>query len=171
MKDFILKGRVWKYSGDNISVNYFLSGKYDPIGNNPSESSKHVLEDVDSTFVQKVRKGDIIVGGKGFGVGKHHPNAIRALTYLGIAGFIAESFNPMFLEQCIDSGIPALAFKDIAPKLQTGDMLELNASTGEAKVTNRGIIIKTKPASEVILSILDAGGLEPYTLRRLGVHE
>lgn len=168
MGELILRGRVWKF-GDDVSVGSFLAPKYDTIGTKPEESSKHVLEESDPTFIQRVKKGDVIVAGKRFGSGKHHYFILAAMKYLGVAGYIAESFDPIFHHEAIDRGYAALPMKELSSKLNTGDEIELNPRTGEARILNRNITIKAEPVSEVLLSIVEAGGLEPYTLRRMGV--
>jgi len=53
--------------------------------------------------------------------------------------------------------------------VENADLLELNLRTGQAKKLTKDISIMERPVSEILLSILEAGGVEPYTLRRLGV--
>lgn len=166
----ILKGRVWKF-GDNVRSNYFLSGKYDPVGRlgKYSELVQHILEDVDPTFVQKVQRGDVLVAGKAFGTGKHLGGLIGAFKVLGIGGVIAEGFSAAWERDSINTGFPAVVYNEIRHNVETGDLLELDLSATEAKNLTRGITIKVTPTPEGIIAILEAGGLRSYTLHRLGV--
>src|SRR3972149_6072456 len=105
----ILKGKVWKF-GDHMHTHYFLAGKYDPIvrAGRYGELVQHILEDVDPGFVQKVRKGDLLVAGRGFGTGKHVRGLIGAFQALGIGGIIAESFSAEWERSTINAGLPSL---------------------------------------------------------------
>ncbi|OCK57401.1 hypothetical protein [Bradyrhizobium sp. LMTR 3] len=168
MNTLTLKGKVWKY-GDNLSVYYFFPPIYEMLGiaEQPEELAKHFLEEVDPHLVRQVEGGDVLVAGKGFGQGKHHFYYISAFQELGFGGFVAESFHPQFQRECIDRGIPAIAYPDLPSKVESGDLLELNLRTGKGNVLNRSVAISLVPAPQVLLSILAAGGLKPYTLQKL----
>ncbi|QQN65408.1 hypothetical protein JIR23_06440 [Bradyrhizobium diazoefficiens] len=168
MNALTLKGKVWKY-GDNVSVYYFFPAIYEMLGvaEWPEELAKHFLEEVEPHRVEQVESGDVLVAGKGFGQGKHHWYYIDAFQKLGFAGFVAESFHPQFQRECIDRGIPAIAYPDIPSKLESGDVLELDLRTGKGSVLNRAVAISVGPTPQVFLSILAAGGLKPYTLQKL----
>jgi 3-isopropylmalate dehydratase small subunit len=163
-----LKGKVWKY-GDNVSVFYFFPAKYEMLGiaGQPEKLARHFLEEVDPHLIDQVEAGDVLVAGKGFGQGKHHWYYTNAFRKLGFAGFIAESFHPQFQRDCIDRGIPAIAYKHIPSKVEFGDLLELDLRTGKGNVVNRSTVITVMPAPEIFISILAAGGLKPYTLQKL----
>lgn len=168
MNTLTLKGKVWKY-GDHVSVYYFFPAIYEMqcIAGQPEELAKHFLEEVDPRLVTQVEQGDVLVAGTGFGQGKHHYDYINAFQKLGFAGFLAKSFHPQFQRECIDRGIPAIAYADLPSKVEWGDLLELDLRTGNGNVLNRGIAIDVEPIPEVFLKILAAGGLKPYTLRKL----
>lgn len=168
MNTLTLKGKVWKY-GDHVSVYSFFPAIYEMLGiaAQPEELAKHFLEEVDPHLIQLVEVGDVIVAGRGFGQGKHHYYYINAFHKLGFAGFVAESFHPQFQRECIDRGIPAIAYRDIPSKVESGDVLELDLSTGKGNVLNRAVTISVEPTPQVFLSILAAGGLKPYTLKKL----
>ncbi|MCK1757012.1 hypothetical protein IVA78_17765 [Bradyrhizobium sp. 137] len=168
MNTLTLKGKVWKY-GDHVSVYYFFPAIYEMLGiaGQPEELARHFLEEVDPELVRKVEAGDIIVAGKGFGQGKHHYDYINAFQKLGFAGFLAESFHPQFQRECIDRGVPAIAYPDLPSKVTSGDLLELDLRTGKGNLLNRSVALGVGPTPQVFLSILAAGGLKPYTLQKL----
>lgn len=167
MNNLTLKGKVWKY-GDHVSIYSFFPAVYEMLGiaAKPDELAKHFLEE-DPHLIQQIKFGDVIVAGTGFGQGKHHLYYINAFQKLGFGGFIAESFNPQFQRSCIDRGIPAIAYRDLPSKVESGDLLELDLRTGKGNVLNRAVAIGLEPAPQVFLSILAAGGLKPYTLQKL----
>lgn len=168
MSTLTLRGKVWKY-GDHVSLYYFFPAIYETMGiaRRPEELAKHFLEEVDPNLVDQVAVGDLLVAGKGFGQGKHRYYYINAFRALGFAGFIAESFHPQFQRDCIDRGIPALTYPELPSKVETGDIVEMELRTGKANVLNRGLEISVGSTPQVLLSILEAGGLKPYTLQRL----
>ncbi len=49
----------------------------------PKELAKHIMEDADPNFVNKIEKGDIIVAGKNFGSGSSREHAPIALKEAG----------------------------------------------------------------------------------------
>ncbi|OSI80354.1 hypothetical protein, partial [Bradyrhizobium canariense] len=107
--------------------------------------------------------------GKGFGQGKHHYDYINAFQKLGFAAFLAESFHPQFQRECIDRGMPAIAYPEIPSKVNSGDLLELDLRTGRGHILNQDVPITVEPAPQVFLSILAAGGLKLYTLQKLAI--
>lgn len=169
--EILLKGRVWKF-GDDVAVHQLIPSQYDSlvVANKHAELASHVLDAIEPTFRERVQKGDLIVAGKRFGGGKHQLGVINALTKLGVAAFLAESINPVFQRTAIDSGVPAIVCKVLPSKVETGDLLELNLRTGHGVNITKNVPISETPAPSILLSILEAGGLEAYTLRRIGVH-
>ncbi len=59
----MMKGKAFKF-GDNISTDHIVPGRLLHLRSNLPELAKHVLEDADPTFAQRVKKGDFVVGGK-----------------------------------------------------------------------------------------------------------
>ena len=88
----MLHGRAFKF-GDDISTDHIIPGRYAYLRSNLPELAKHVMEDADTTFVSRVNKGDIIVGGSNFGLGssrEHAPLIIKINVLLVYnTGFIA----------------------------------------------------------------------------------
>jgi len=164
----ILQGKVWKV-GDNISSDHFISPKYDSMGRKGqyAELALHILEDKDPNFIEKVQRGDLIVAGRSFGSGKHLGSLIGAFKELGIEGVIAKSFSAAWERASINAGLPALLDKGIQLMVETGDVLRIDLASHEACNVTQGSTVKISPVSTVIYQILQAGGLEPFTLLRL----
>jgi 3-isopropylmalate/(R)-2-methylmalate dehydratase small subunit len=57
----MIEGKVFKY-GDNVNTDVIYPGKYVYTIMDPDEMAEHALEDLDPDFINKVNKGDIIVG-------------------------------------------------------------------------------------------------------------
>lgn len=142
----ILRGRAHKF-GDNINTDYIISGKYKFKTLDMNELAKHVMEDVDPHFCEKVKPGDFIVAGRNFGCGSSREQAPRALWAAGIQGGSRSVFCPrIFFRNAINCGLAALEC-DTSP-IEDGDELEIDLLTGKVVDHSQGIEIKTQlPAS------------------------
>lgn len=73
------RGTVFRY-GRDIDTDVIIPARYLNTSD-PAELAKHCLEDLDKTFVSRVKPGDIIVADENFGCGssrEHAPVAIKA---------------------------------------------------------------------------------------------
>ena len=59
------KGTVFQY-GDNVDTDVIIPARY-LNSSDPAELAQHCMEDIDTTFMTKVQKGDIIVARKNYG--------------------------------------------------------------------------------------------------------
>ena len=90
-------GKVFKY-GDNVDTDVIIPARY-LNSSDPKELAQHCMEDIDTGFVKKVQKGDIIVADKNFGCGssrEHAPLAIKAAGCVGITAYLLQGLvnNP-----------------------------------------------------------------------------
>jgi len=159
-------GRVWKY-GDDVNTDVIFPGKYTYTVTDPKEMAKIALEDLDTDFAKNVQMGDVIVCGKNFGCGSSREQAASCLLYAGVGAVIAKSFARIFFRNCINFGLPALTSAEAVQNLKNGDHIEIDMEKGEIK-TESGVY-KFPPLPKEIVGIFDAGGLIPYTQRKLGI--
>jgi len=55
----MLKGKARRFSqNDDINTDYIISGRYKFKTLDPMELAKHVMEDLDPNFVNRIEKGD-----------------------------------------------------------------------------------------------------------------
>lgn len=161
-----IKGRVWKY-GDDINTDVIFPGKYTYTVTDPKEMAKIALEDLDPEFADNVQKGDIIIGGKNFGCGSSREQAASCLVYAGVGAVIAKSFARIFFRNCINFGLPALTSAEAVDAIQNGEIIEID--TDEGKITSKAVSFDFPPLPEEVVGIFKAGGLIPYTKRKLGL--
>ena len=83
----MLRGRAFKF-GDNISTDHIIPGRLLHLRSNLPELAKHVLEDADSTFAQRVKEGDFVVGGKNFGLGSSREHAPLVIKMAGVSAIL-----------------------------------------------------------------------------------
>jgi len=162
-----LVGRVWLV-GDRLSAHDMVPGRYDPLimAHRWDEVREHVLEDRLPGWAEAVRQGDVLVGGIAMGAGKHHFAILEMLRRMGVVGYLAESFSPLFQRACIDLGIPAVAFHH-QRLLSDGDVVELDIATGRGRNRSTGVAFAEPPVSALLEEIVDAGGWPAYVVSRL----
>ena len=100
------KGYAIKY-GDNVDTDVIIPARY-LNSSDPAELALHCMEDIDKDFVNKVKKGDIMVGGKNFGCGSSREHAPIAIKASGISCVIAETFARIFYRNSINIGLPIM---------------------------------------------------------------
>ncbi len=155
----MLTGRAFKF-GDDISTDHIIPGKYAYLRSNLPELAKHVMEDTDSTFTARVKPGDFIVGGNNFGLGSSREHAPLVIKMAGVKAILAKSVARIFFRNAINLGLPVLICN--TDEIADGDMLEIDLEAGLIldRTNNKSLTFGKIP--EVMLHILDEGGLLPY---------
>ena len=156
--------KVWKY-GDNINTDMLFPGKYVYTCNTPEEIKPHLLEDLDPSFAKNVKEGDIIFAGKNFGCGSSREQPVIGLKAVGITGVVAESFARIFYRASINQGLLLIECPEAVKKYSIGDKISLDIEKGIINIGNRTFSFPKLPKE--ILAIRDAGGLLPYTRKKL----
>ncbi len=155
----MLKGRVFKF-GDSISTDHIIPGRLLSLRSNLPELAKHVLEDADPTFAQRVKKGDFVVGGNNFGLGSSREHAPLVIKMSGVSAVLAKSVARIFYRNAINIGLPVLICD--TNNIKDGDELEVDLRTGRIRDLTNGTELYSSGMPEIMLRILDAGGLVPY---------
>ncbi len=154
-----LRGYAWKFS-DNISTDLIAPGRYFHLRSNLEELAKHTLEDADPDFVKKIKKGDIIVGGKNFGLGSSREHAPTIIKISGISAVIAKSFARIFFRNAINVGLPVIICD--TDKIESGDELQINLTQGKIENVTKKIKLEFPPLPEIMQKILEKDGLVNY---------
>ena len=158
------KGRVWKY-GDNVNTDVIFPGKYTYSILEPEEMARHALEDLDPGFAQKVKPGDVIVAGRNFGCGSSREQAATCLKYAGVQAVVAKSFARIFFRNAINQGLPVLQSEEAVDSIKDGEKIEIDFDRGSIKAARGDFTFP--PFPESVMGILEAGGLIPYTKKKL----
>ncbi len=151
-----MQSRVWKF-GKDIDTDLIIAARYLSTSD-PKELAKHVMEDADADFVNKIKDGDIIVAGENFGCGSSREHAPIALKAAGIAAVIAPTFARIFYRNAFNMGLPIFELQD-ADEIKEGDVLSIDAQDGKIinKTTNK--IYLFKPIPKFMQQLISSGGL------------
>src|SRR3990170_2528918 len=155
----MLKGKVFKF-GNDISTDHIIPGRLAQLRSNLPELAKHVMEDADPTFASRVKPGDFIVGGSNFGLGSSREHAPLVIKMAGVSAILAKTVARIFFRNAINLGLPVLICD--TNKINDGDELEVDLVAGTVRDVNNGNLLTFGKIPEVMLRILDEGGLIPY---------
>lgn len=159
-----IKGKAWNY-GNDVNTDFILPGRYLELTDN-YKLAEHAMEGIDPKFAKAVKKGDIIVGGRNFGLGSSREHAPIALKYSGVDVVIAESFARIFYRNAFNVGLAAIECPNISKEVKTGDNVEIDLNSGII-ILNNGSKLKINPLPTFMITLLNEGGLVPYIHKHL----
>ena len=154
-----MKGKAHRF-GDDVNTDYIIAGRHKFKTLDMDELACHVMEDLDPDFCSRLEKGDFVVAGRNFGCGSSREQAPLALKHAGVGAVLADSFARIYFRNSINNGLPALVCD--TSEIEDGDDLELDLEKGVVTNLSRGQEIGCDPLPEVMLDILNEGGLIPY---------
>lgn len=151
------KGLVIKY-GDNIDTDVIIPARYLSTSV-PEELAKHCMEDIDTSFAGRVKKGDIMVGGANFGCGSSREHAPIAIKASGISCVIAKDFARIFFRNAINIGLPILECPEASADIDEGNEVEIDFDTGVITNVTKGKSYQAAAFPPFMQEIISAGGL------------
>ena len=153
-------GTVHKY-GDNVDTDVIIPARY-LNSSDPAELAKSCMEDIDPDFVNRVKKGDIMVANKNFGCGSSREHAPIAIKESGISCVIASTFARIFYRNAINIGLPILECDQAVKSIEAGDKLEVNFDTGVIKNLTKNEEYQGEAFPEFMQKIINSNGLIGY---------
>lgn len=151
------KGKVFKYP-DNVDTDVIIPARYLNTPN-AAELALHCMEDIDKTFVSRVKTGDVMVAGFNFGCGSSREHAPLVIKTCGCGCVIAKSFARIFYRNAINIGLPILECEQAAEEIADGDTVEVNFDTGVITDITTGKSYTAQPFPPFIQQIIKSGGL------------
>ena len=151
------KARVWKF-GDNINTDLILPNVAFYL--TPQEQLRYVFRANRPGWVDDVQPGDILIGGKNFGMGSSRP-AARNLKNLGLACLVAHSINGLFYRNAVNFAFPAMECTGVQESFDEGDIAEVDFEIGTVTNVSSGKSLPGRTIPPQLLKIVDAGGIFP----------
>jgi 3-isopropylmalate/(R)-2-methylmalate dehydratase small subunit len=155
--------KAWVY-GDNVDTDVLAPGQYMKFG--IEEIARHCLEMVDPAFATGVKPGDVMVGGRNFGVGSSREQAPAALRHLGLVAVIAQSFAGLFYRNCFNVGLLALTCPE-GKRIRAGDAIRFDAAAGRIENITTGETLVCEPIAPHLMALVQDGGLLAQLEKRL----
>jgi 3-isopropylmalate/(R)-2-methylmalate dehydratase small subunit len=160
------KGNAWTF-GRNVNTDLIFPKAWFRPTYAPGEMASHLMVGIDQDFPQKVRRGDIIVGGQNFGCGSSREEAAAAMKEAGVAAVVAPSFGRLFTRNAINVGLPIVSLPRIDEHIQQGDLIEIDLSAGWLRNLRSGYEVRLPPMAPDSLKLIEDGGIANYTRRVL----
>ena len=161
----LLKGKVWRF-GDDIDTDAIIPARYLNTSD-PKELARHVMEDADREFPDKVEAGDVIVAGKNFGCGSSREHAPIAIKAAGIQAVVAKSFARIFYRNAFNIGLPIFESAEASEKVKGGDVVEVDAGTGTIRNLTTGEQYTANPIPPFMQELIASGGLIEWIKKKM----
>ncbi len=155
------KARVW-IVGDNINTDLILPNKAFYMTH--EEQAQYVFHANRPGWAQQVRQGDILIGGRNFGMGSSRA-AARSLKNLGLSCLLAESLNGLFLRNCVNFAFPALECPGVHAAFSEGEEAEVDFENARVRNITRKQSLTGKPLPASLMALVQAGGVYPLLER------
>ena len=152
--------KIYKYK-DNVDTDVIIPARY-LNSFDAKELASHAMADIDPTSATTVEKVDIIVAGQNLGCGSSREHAPLCLKTAGVKCVIAKSFARIFYRNSINIGFPIMECEEAADKIEVGDEVEVDFSTGVITNKTKNETYQSQPFPEFLQKMIDADGLVNY---------
>jgi len=172
------RGRVWVLLGptgkliEDIDTDQIYHNAHLHI-TELSEMGRYALGNLDGwrEFAAKARPGDVLAAGRNFGAGSSRQQAVDCFVALKLGAVIAPSFASIYFRNAVNSGFPVLRCGGLpellaAKGLATGDEIEVDFLSGEARDLTRDVPFAVEPMSPVQRDIYRSGNLFAFGRER-----
>ena len=150
-------GIVHQY-GDHVDTDVIIPARYLNTQSH-QELASHCMEDIDKTFITKVKDGDIMVAGANFGCGSSREHAPIAIKASGISCVIAKSFARIFYRNAINIGLAILECPAASEGIDNGDEVAVDFDTGVITNITKNETYQAEPFPPFIKDMIAKGGL------------
>ena len=147
--------------GDNINTDFIISGRYKFSITDMKELAKHIMEDIDPGFIEKVIPGkSLIVAGRNFGMGSSREQAPLVIKEAGINAVLAKTFARIFYRNSFNIGLPLIEVD--TDRIEERDNLDIDLDKGTVKNLSKNIELKINPFPQFMQELLREGGVVNY---------
>ena len=158
------EGQVFRYN-DNVDTDVIIPARYlNTI--DPAELASHCMEDIDASFVKRVKKGDIIVANKNFGCGSSREHAPIAIKASGISCVIAASFARIFYRNAFNMGLPIFESRELFDAIAEGREITLDSIRGIITIGGTDQKFPISPIPPFMEQLIADGGLMKHIAKK-----
>ncbi|MFH1854304.1 MAG: 3-isopropylmalate dehydratase [Candidatus Omnitrophota bacterium] len=152
-----MKGIAFKFQ-DDINTDLIISGRYKFSITDPNELAKHVFEDADPDFYNRLQGRQFFVAaGKNFGCGSSREQAPIAIKYAGCHAVLAKSFARIFYRNAFNLGLPLIECD--TDKIANNDVIQVDLEKGLVNGVDKAYSLRIKPFNELQKTLIKEGGL------------
>ncbi|AFD25235.1 3-isopropylmalate dehydratase small subunit [Deinococcus gobiensis] len=152
--------RIWKF-GDSVNTDDILPGKFAPFMAGEDVFQTFAFHYIRPEFAGEVQPGDVLIGGRNWGLGSSREYAPQALKKLRIGAIVAPSFARIHYRNLLNLGIPAFEY-DLTGLLEDGDEVNLDVNSGRltyAGGPGRQGTVQLPPPPEFLREALAEGSI------------
>lgn len=157
----MIAAKVWKF-GDDINTDLMLPGAV--MSKPEAEQARAVFAANRPGWVDLMKPGDAIVGGRNYGMGSNRP-ASRSLRNIGVSFLMADLINGLFFRNSVNFGFLALECPGCSGAFEEGDTAELDLDRWTVRNKRTGAELKPLAIPERLLSLMRGGGIYPVLER------
>jgi len=155
---------AWTF-GNDISTDIIYPGRFMATVL-PTETPQYAFADIaelnDKLRKKEIECGSVIVAGENFGCGSSREQAASAIKGHDLI-VVAKGFARIFLQNAINLGLRTVICPEI--EASVNDDLEITPEAVINRTTGRRFAVQPLPKARQ--AIIEAGGLIPYTKKRL----
>ena len=156
------KGKAHKV-GEHIDTDAIIPARF-LVTTDAQKLGENCMSGLEPGWASRVAPGDIMVAGRNFGCGSSREHAPIAILGAGMPVVIGHSFARIFYRNAFNMGLLLMEVGDEVDKINDGDALEIDASTGAIRNLTTGAEITCPPLPASMAAILAKGGLVGYVL-------
>lgn len=150
-------GKAFIY-GDHIDTDVIIPARYLNTSS-AQELAQHCMEDIDSTFSERVEEGDVIVAGENFGCGSSREHAPLSIKASGVKCVIAKSFARIFFRNAFNIGMPIMICPDAVSEAENGDIMDVDFESGKIVNVTKQMTFQAQPLPAFMIEMVEMGGL------------
>lgn len=152
--------------GEHIDTDAIIPARF-LVTTDAKVLGENCMEGLTPGWVQRVTEGDIMVAGRNFGCGSSREHAPIAILGAGMGVVIGHSFARIFYRNAFNMGLMLMEVGDDVDKLNDGDKLDIDATTGVIKNLTTGAVVQCPPLPESMAELVSKGGLVAYVKDRV----
>lgn len=149
--------RVWKFP-DSVNTDDILPGKYAPFMVGEDVFHRYAFAHYRPEFAAEVRPGDLLVGGRNWGLGSSREYAPMALKKLRVGAIIAKSYARIHYRNLLNLGIPAFESATVPDALEDGEIVDFDLESGRVTRAS-GEVLQLPPPPEFLREALREGSI------------